>query len=235
VQKPKQARVLRGALDESPMTEGEMGSCSASAEALNQSGEASESSDGPPDRATVRTRDHNRIHIAIIADKTGKRVKRQTVTVEELRDLIVQTTAPTKLELKWFKLATFGDQRSPKGSLRHDANVISVNGVELDYDSEAISFEEAVNIAARGRVRSILYTTPSHTDAKPRWRILCPTSCELAPAERYGMAARVNGLYGGVFAPESFILSQGFVFGSVAGNPPPPCRHRRRRICRPPP
>jgi hypothetical protein len=54
----------------------------------------------------------------------------------------------------------------------------------------------------------------------PRWRILCPFSTELAPALRHKMMARVNGLLGGILAPESFTLSQSYFYGRLDGGAP---------------
>jgi hypothetical protein len=66
----------------------------------------------------------------------------------------------------------------------------------------------------------LFYTSPSHTPESPRWRVLAPTSSEL-PADRHGaLAARVNGLFHGACAGESFTLSQAYFFGHVHGRPP---------------
>src|SRR5207253_2345901 len=51
-------------------------------------------------------------------------------------------------------------------------------------------------------VEAIVYTSPSHTDAAPRWRILCVFSCELSPDRRQHMLGRFNGLFRGVLAEE---------------------------------
>ncbi len=40
----------------------------------------------------------------------------------------------------------------------------------------------------------------------------------LPPQERYQLVARLNGLFGGIFAGESFSLSQSYYYGRVAGN-----------------
>lgn len=150
----------------------------------------------------------------IAAEKTE-----QQIALHELQDLIRRTSAPTKERLPWLKLARFGDRRSDKGSLRHDANLTAISGIEADYDDEEVSFEQAVEVAERAGLRAIIYTSPSHSAERPRWRILCPTSRELAPSSRTQLLARINGLYRGIFAVESFTLSQSYFFGSVNGNP----------------
>ena len=67
------------------------------------------------------------------------------------------------------KLATFGDVRTEARCLRHDGNVKSVYGAEADYDGEAMGFDEAVARIRDAGIAAILYTSPSHTPAKPRW------------------------------------------------------------------
>ena len=132
---------------------------------------------------------------------------------------IAATDRPTKSQLPWMKLARFGDVRSPKGSLRHDANVLAITGIEVDYDGEVMAPDEAVERLEKAGVSAMVYTSPSHTDTAPRWRILCPTSTELPPVRRAHLVGRLNGLFGGIFAAESFTLSQAYYYGSVAGNP----------------
>ena len=73
-------------------------------------------------------------------------------------------------------------------------------------------FAEAVEILQNAGVEAIVYTSPSHTDAAPRWRILCVFSCELSPDRRQHMLGRLNGLFRGVLAEESWTLSQDLLF-----------------------
>lgn len=140
-------------------------------------------------------------------------------TFRELATLIKKTTAPTKAELPLLKLATFGDLATDKGSLRHDRNVLTVSGIEADYDLGKMTIPEAVERLTSAGVASMIYTTASHTVAEPRWRILCPTSADLPPTARLGLTATLNGVFGGVLAEESFTLSQAYHYGSVAKNP----------------
>ena len=122
--------------------------------------------------------------------------------------------------MPWLKLARFGLNWTAKGCLRHDANVIGVTGCEIDYDGERIGFDEAVAALRAANIEAVLYTSPSHTRAKPRWRILCPFSRELPPGDRVKMVARLNGLFQGAAANgESFALSQSFYYGSCNGHP----------------
>ena len=140
------------------------------------------------------------------------------MTLPALRERILKTSAGAKERLPWLKLAKFGSKRSNKGSLRHNDNVIEISGVEVDYDGEVVTLGEAVRILKKVGLRALVYTSPSHTVAKPRWRILAPTSRELPPEERTKLVARLNGILGGILAPESFTLSQSYYYGSVDNN-----------------
>ncbi len=128
-------------------------------------------------------------------------------------------SASEKKKLPWLKLARFGSLRTNKNSLRSDANVLAITGVEADYDGEIVTFAKACEIARQAAILCVIYTSPSHTEDKPRWRVLCPTSKELPPAERDRLLARLNGPFGGIFSIESWTLSQSYYYGSVNGNP----------------
>lgn len=136
-------------------------------------------------------------------------------TAKELAELIRQTRAPTKAELPWFKLGSFGERRTEKNCLRHNANLKWVSGIEADYDQEKIAFDQAVNLLHYAGIASITYTSGSHKEDKPRWRILCPFSLGRQPDQRNIYLARLNGLFGGVFSPESWTLSQAFYYGKA--------------------
>jgi hypothetical protein len=137
----------------------------------------------------------------------------------ELAEYIKRTTARSKALLPWVKLASFGDVKTPAGSLRHDANVRSISGIEADYDGEEMSFDEVASVLIMEDVTSIVYTSPSHTEAKPRWRVLCPLSLEYPPDQRSKFLGRLNGVFGGVFSVESWTLSQAYYFGRVQNRP----------------
>jgi predicted P-loop ATPase len=183
--------------------------------------------------------DHHTIQVTFIANKSGTKLKSHTMTLPELQARILTTRAKAKLELGWLKLATFGDVRSEptaasKGhALRHDANVLTIDGIELDFDGAhgtvVMSLDEAIETLRRMNVRTLIYTTPSSTADKPRWRILMPFSESMpldplsSPKVRKEMrakfVARVNGYFGNIFAHESFTLSQGFVYGHLLDKP----------------
>jgi hypothetical protein len=103
--------------------------------------------------------------------------------------------------------------------------MLSISGVEADYDGEKISFDEAVEILEKAGIEAIVYTSPSHMREGhgPRWRILCRLSKEYPPEHREHFLNRLAGLFRDgnvtVLAPESWTPSQAYYFGAVDYNP----------------
>jgi putative DNA primase/helicase len=123
---------------------------------------------------------------------------------------------PNKAACPWVKLATFGDLRSKKGSLRNSANVRHITGVEGDYDGEEVTPDQALQRLERAGIKAVVYTSARHRPEAPRWRVLAPLSRPMPPQARAALLARVNGALGGILAGESFTLSQAYYFGAVA-------------------
>lgn len=159
------------------------------------------------------------IPVTFFRDQRARDADAQTLTLRTLAERIRETRGPTKSGLPWLKLATFGDIPTPKGSLRHDANLSTISGVEGDYDAGVLSPAEAAERLRAAGVAAIVYTTPSHTPDAPRWRALAPTSKPLSPDERETLCARLNGALGGVLAPESFTRSQAYYYGAIGEGP----------------
>ncbi|MHB0706010.1 phage/plasmid primase, P4 family [Roseomonas mucosa] len=159
------------------------------------------------------------VTLSLFTDRGASQKKEVERTFRTLAPSILKRTAAEKAKLPWLKLARFGDSQTAKGSFRHDANVLSIDGIEADYDGEAVSLDEACALLRAADLAAMVYTSPSHTPDKPRWRVLCPTSVSLPPDERARLVARVNGALGGILAGESFTLSQSYYYGSVASNP----------------
>lgn len=124
---------------------------------------------------------------------------------------------PAKSLCPWIKLATFGEARTNKASLRSNDNVLQLSGVEGDYDDEQIQPEEAIKRLERAGIRAMVYTSPSHTPEKPRWRVLAPLSSQHPKHTRSSLLARINGALGGILTSESFTLSQSYYYGRVQG------------------
>ncbi len=157
--------------------------------------------------------------VSMFADVKAQRIEPNHLSLRQLQDRLNSTTARDKGSLPLVKLGTFGDARTDKGSLRHDANLLRVSGVEGDYDAGAVSPQEAAERLRQAGIAALIYTTPSHTAEAPRWRVLAPLAGEVAPAEREALCARINGALGGILAAESFTPSQSYYFGAVTGRP----------------
>ncbi len=121
----------------------------------------------------------------------------------------------SKAECELIKLATFGDVRTTKNSLRHDANMLRVTGLVGDYDGEEVSVTEAGARLRRHGLEAFLYTSASHTPERPRWRVLAPLSAPVGAPEHYDLMAGLNAALGGILSTESFTASQTYYFGRV--------------------
>ncbi|CCV06704.1 RecA-family ATPase (modular protein) [Mesorhizobium metallidurans STM 2683] len=142
--------------------------------------------------------------------------QRNTTTWADLCDWIERNTltAASKSDLPLIKLATFA------GNYRTDANLETVYGIEGDYDAGQMPPDSAAALLIAKGVQAFIYTSPSHRPDKPRWRVLCPLSQAHPPNDRHALVGRLNGLLGGILAPESFTPSQAFYVGSVLGGYP---------------
>ena len=158
------------------------------------------------------------MHLSLFADPYASTLDQREISWPDLcAYLIAPPEYPSKDACPLLKLAAFGSTVSAKGSLRHDANVIFVSGVEGDHDAESISPQDAAALLRQAQVAGLIYTSPSHTPERPRWRVLAPLSQNYAPSARWELAARLNHIFRGTLAGESFTLSQSYYFGRVAG------------------
>jgi hypothetical protein len=157
--------------------------------------------------------------VTFFKDAAARTKREELYSLRSLATRIKAITAARKTGLPWLKLARFGQLRTDKESLRHDANVIAISGIEADYDGGAVTVDEACELLTKQDLAAVVYTSPSHTEDAPRWRILCPLSEEMPPDRREKMLGRLNGLFRGIFSGESFTLSQAYYYGSVKANP----------------
>lgn len=162
--------------------------------------------------------------VTFFTDAFAQTKAEERIPIDRLVDRIGNVSQATKDLLPWLKCARFGNIRSDKNSLRHDANVIVITGVEGDYDAKpvngaVISLNEAINRVANAGLRAILYTSPSYSEDLQKWRVLCPLSQEYPPEERDRYMARIDGIFDGAFSTESWALSQSYYFGKTGDNP----------------
>lgn len=120
-----------------------------------------------------------------------------------------------KKDCPLISLCKYGTKKSGKGFLRHSQNVEMVYGIELDYDDQEVTPEEAHDLFKKARIKSVIYTSPSYTTDKPKWRALLPLSRAVPPDRRAEMVGKANRVLKGIIARESFTLSQSFYVGHV--------------------
>jgi len=124
---------------------------------------------------------------------------------------------PSKAACPLVSFNVYGDQRTDKGSLRHNPNITAATGVQLDYDAGAMTPAQAAELLQRAGVEAVVVTTPSHGVKGHRWRVFAPLSAPASIEARHILAQRLNGVLGGVVASESFTASQAYYVGRVAG------------------
>lgn len=159
------------------------------------------------------------LHFTRFKNVQAKERQEKTVTLRELAAAIPGRVAKSKDKLPLIKLATFGDVPTVHGSLRHDANMREVYGIEIDYDAGDLPPSEAVERFRKAGVAAAVLTSPSHLQPGKgqRWRGLLPLSRPVPPEEREQYVAWANGLLGGVLGTESFTTSQTYYAGAVEG------------------
>jgi hypothetical protein len=168
-----------------------------------------------------------KFHITYFEDFAAKSLTTETLSLYELRERVLNASRHEKKKLPWLKLAVFGSKRTDKSSLRNDENVQEITGIELDYDEEKISFDDALKAMGEIGIHSAVYTSPSHSLAAPHWRIVAPTSQPCANAMREVLLKRLNGYLKTKFgvdkvaSGESFTLSQSYYYGWVCDAPKP--------------
>jgi hypothetical protein len=165
------------------------------------------------------------IAVTTLRGLTADTKHEERVSLRELARRAKTITAPTKHDLPLVKLATFGDlcskprKEGGRGSLRHDRNLLTISGVEGDYDGGVMPMEQAAELLEMHDVAAVLYTSPSHVPEKPRYRILSPCSCAHSPGDRAKLLARIDALLGsasaGILSRESYTKSQSYYLGNT--------------------
>lgn len=159
--------------------------------------------------------------VTFFPDQWAKSKTDAIITLRRFRERVLKTVATSKGKLPYVKLGRFGNEPTDHDCLRSNANMLTIDGVEGDYDRERMPPEEAARKLRRAGIAALIYETASSTPEKPRYRTFCPCSRSLPPENREALVARLNGILGGVLAGESFTLSQSFYYGGIASKPVP--------------
>jgi hypothetical protein len=164
------------------------------------------------------------VTMTIFPDQYAHSMEVEALSLEGLAKRVVAVRRSTKKMLPYVKLATFNGVFNPQntetGSLRYDAGVVEIHGVEGDKDSAPLTFDEAVEKLEAANLLTLIYASasPNH------FRVICPTSKPLLPAERRELMGVLNGVLGGALSRESFTPSQAYYYGQVIGKPAPRVR-----------
>ena len=153
------------------------------------------------------------ISVSVFDNLKAEHVNLTQMSLRDIKGKIHTTKAINKANLPLLKLARFGTLVTYAGSIRHDANMESVSGIEGDYDNGQVSMDDAAQMLKDAGIAALLYTSTHHTPDKPRWRVLCPLAQEVSRIERNELCAKLNGALGGILGDESFAASQSFYFG----------------------
>jgi hypothetical protein len=146
----------------------------------------------PPAQRVRTTMADIEIVVTVFPDRHALSKTEMIMSLGFLSERIRTTRAPQKESLPLLKLARLGDGRTGKGCVRFNANILAISGVETDYDGEQVGIDRAIEIATSASLLCIIYTSPSHTLEKPRFRILAEkiSTCLEAAAARQARAGR---------------------------------------------
>jgi hypothetical protein len=96
------------------------------------------------------------VHITLFPDTHALTRESLFIPLRQFGDTLRTARAPTKQLLRLFSLCSYGDKRTSKNSLRHDANVRECFAVVGDYDGEKVSLTEAAEALHRARIAALL-------------------------------------------------------------------------------
>ncbi len=107
------------------------------------------------------------ITVTRFLDQKAKKKREDVWSFRDIARYAKQHRKANKADLEWIKLATFGDEPSNNGSLRYDRNMLSITGVEGDYDLGAMTPETAAEKLKAAGIASLIYTS-HRTDIRIR-------------------------------------------------------------------
>jgi len=154
----------------------------------------------------------------LFPDLSGSQSTEHTTDIDGLEQwLRDMPERPNKAACPLVSFARYGNQRTAKGSLRHDANILSMTGLTGDYDQGELEPATAAAIIELAGIEAMVVTTPSHGVRGNRWRVIVPFATERTTEERHTYLGKLNALLDGALAKESFTASQAFYAGRVTG------------------
>lgn len=133
----------------------------------------------------------------------------RTNTVHEFYDLI--KNAPLFADKKAQPLLKLGTYEN--NSRAKDSALSKISGVELDYDAEQVTIEEAAGLFRAAGIEALLYSSFSSKPAAPRWRVLLVLSKPTHADHRAAWVAAANSVLGNIAGSESYTPKQIFFWG----------------------
>ena len=95
--------------------------------------------------------DTRTVTVTFFPNKSAQSQRCIDLTLPQLAEQIRLKTGPSKLELPWLKLMTFGNTRSTKGCLRTNANAQQITGIEVEHDKGEVSLRHRNCSATHGQ------------------------------------------------------------------------------------
>jgi len=117
----------------------------------------------------------DRFAVTFFPTQSAQTKTQELVSLDMLLTGISTASARSKQALPWIKLATFGDQRTDRNCLRSNANVLTVTGIECDYDEEKMSFDDVAERLTKAGILSLISPAPV-THRKPHAGACCARS-----------------------------------------------------------
>jgi hypothetical protein len=168
------------------------------------------------------------ITVTMFPSLAAKSKRERKPPMSEFERMVVEAPSySSKAAMPLIKLATFGEQRTAKGSLRSNPNMPEIDGVEGDYDGKrrpdgsCITIDEAAALCKQAGIAAMFASTPSSTPEVPKWRVFTFTSRTLPAGGRDALAEKLGALFGGLLdvGASSANRSQTFYFGRLEGAP----------------
>lgn len=151
--------------------------------------------------------------LTIFASDTHTRGRVAHLPWKELCEWFMTTPVfSSKKACPLVKVGTFAGDSRARGS-----KLISVDALLGDYDGEKVTPQGAFDLLRENGVSGLVYTSASHTTEKPRWRVVVPLSRSVDETQYHRLMSLLNGLMGGVLAPESWHWARCYYAGRVEG------------------
>jgi len=122
-------------------------------------------------------------------------VRQEKLSLPQLAHRILSTTVLKNSDLPWFSL--------------HDYQLVEVSGINAQCGS---AFEPACELVRKNKIRALIFQNPT---TPPTLQIIVPFSESMSPEKLPALAARLNGVFRGKLAAESFDPTAQCRYGSV--------------------